>query len=138
MSLVFLSSCALFDKQTQKDAQGPSGTTPSASEEVKSRQKAEPQDAREYPKKAPAVRQKHPEHKKDPEPKTSPADESLAGQQKKYYNDGLRYYTQAKYHEAKAAWQEVIKRGPKTKLAAKARNYIAKADQKLKYLEQMK
>jgi len=133
MSLAFLYSCAFLDKQTKE----PSGATPAASEEVKPRPKADPQEVREHPKKAPAVRQKHQEHKKESEPKTSPSDETLANQQKQYYNDGMRYYTQAKYQEAKAAWQEVIKKGPKTKLAAKARNYIKKADQKLKYLEKM-
>lgn len=136
MSLVFLYSCTFFDKQTKE----PSEATPKASEEVKPHPKAEPQNVKEHPKKAPAVRQKHQEQKPTPresEPKTSPADETLANQQKQYYNDGMRYYMQAKYQEAKAAWQEVIKKGPKTKLAAKARDYIKKADQKLKYLEKM-
>ena len=135
MSLTFLYSCASFDQQTQKETKEPSGATPAASEEVKPRPKTEPREVKEYPKKAPAVRQKHQEHKKESD---SPAAEALSSQQRKYYNDGMRYYTQAKYHEAKEAWEEVIKRGPKTKLAAKARNYIMKADQKLQYLEQMK
>jgi len=75
---------------------------------------------------------------KETEPRTSPADEKVDSQQKKYYYDGMRFYTQAKYHEAKEAWENVIKLGPKTKLAIKARNYIGRANQKLKYLEQIK
>jgi TolA-binding protein len=141
MSLAFLYSCAFLDQQTQQETKEPSSITPAVSEETKRTPKVEPQEVKEQPKKSPAVHKKHREQKpalKDSDPKTSPAGETLSNQQKKYYNDGMRYYTQAKYHEAKEAWQEVIKMGPKTKLAAKARNYILKADQKLKFLEQMK
>jgi len=138
MCLTLLYSCAYFDQETQKETKKPSGAAPAASEEVKPRPKAVPQEVKEYPKKAPVVRQKQQEQKKESEPKTSHAEEASSNQQRRYYNDGMRYYTQAKYHEAKEAWEEVIKRGPKTKLAAKARNYIIRADQKLKYLEQMK
>ena len=141
LGIVFLWSCAAVDKQTEKEIKEPP-PAPAVSEEAKPQPKKEvPHEEKERPKKAPAVRHKHPEHKpvpKESEAKTAPEAESLVKQQKKHYNDGLRYYTQAKYHEAKAAWQEVIKLGPKTHLAAKARNYIMKADAKLKYLEKMK
>jgi len=141
LSLTFLYSCTFFDQQSKKETKEPPSKKPAAAEDVKLQPKSPPPEAKEPPKKAPAVRQKQHEHKpapKESEPKTSPKSETVLNEQKKYYNDGMRYYTQAKYHEAKASWQEVIKIGPKTKLAVKARNYIIKADQKLKYLEQMK
>jgi TolA-binding protein len=137
LSLFFLYSCASLDQQKQQETKKPS----SVSEEAKPTPKEEPQEVKEQPKKSPAVHKKQRELKpalRELEPKTSPADQTESHDQKKYYYDGMRFYTQAKYHEAKAAWQEVINKGPKTKLAAKARKYILKADQKLKYLEQMK
>lgn len=138
LGIALLCSCALFDQQTKKETKDPPAKAPAAGE-MKSQPKAVPPEVKEPPKKAPAVRPKLHEHKpvpKESAPKVSP--ETVLNQQKQYYNDGMRYYTQAKYHEAKASWQEVIKLGPKTKLAAKARNYILKADQKLKYLETVK
>jgi hypothetical protein len=50
---------------------------------------------------------------------------------------GLQHYAEERYAEAKAAWQQAIKLGPATSLAARAREYIQKAERILQTLEEM-
>jgi TolA-binding protein len=54
-----------------------------------------------------------------------------------YYNQGLQFYADEQYVEAKKAWQEVIKLGPKTDLAVKARAYVKKVNRVLKTLKEI-
>ena len=132
----FLFSCAFFDQQTQKEIKEPSQKPPAVSEEVKPQPK---QAIKEPPPPKPpaAADEKHPEHKaapKQPASKTPPG-ESIS--QQKYYDMGMRYYSQEKYTEAKKSWQKVITLGKRTALADKARENIKKVDQILKTLKEM-
>lgn len=54
-----------------------------------------------------------------------------------YYNQGLQFYADEQYVEAKKAWQQVIKLGPKTRLAVKARAYVKKVNRMLKTLTEI-
>jgi len=146
LCLAFLCSCTFFDQQTKKETkEAPPKATPAVASDVKTSPKAAtPQDVKEHPhpqpKKVPAATVEKPhEHKpaaKEPESKATQASKIQAEQQK-YYNTGMRYYSQEKYVEAKKAWQTVIKLGRKTDLAEKARENIKKVDQILKTLKEM-
>jgi TolA-binding protein len=57
--------------------------------------------------------------------------------QQKFYDLGLQHYTEEQYAEARRAWQQVIKLGPRTPLAARARENIHKANRILQTLEEM-
>ena len=59
-----------------------------------------------------------------------------AGQQR-YYDLGMKYYTEENYAEAKKAWQQVLQMGPGTPLAGKTREYLKKTDQILKTLQEI-
>jgi len=138
LGLTFLFSCASVDQQTQKDTKEPPKKAPVTKEEVKPQPKAPPRETREPSKKAPAaVGEKHPEHTKQTPPKTPPEPLGEATSQQKYYDMGMRYYSQEKYAEAKKSWQRVIKLGKRTALADKARENIKKVDQILKTLKEM-
>jgi outer membrane protein assembly factor BamD (BamD/ComL family) len=52
-----------------------------------------------------------------------------------YYNQGLQFYADEKYHEAKHAWQQVIKMAPNTQLAGKSRLYVKKVNRMLQTLQ---
>jgi len=67
-------------------------------------------------------------------PQAKPVDTAA---QQKYYDLGLKYYTEEKYAEAQKAWQQVIQIGAKTALADKAREYLKKVDQVLKTLNEI-
>ncbi len=54
-----------------------------------------------------------------------------------YYNQGLQFYADENYLEAKHAWQQVIKLGPKTHLADRARVYVKKVNRMLKTLKEI-
>jgi outer membrane protein assembly factor BamD (BamD/ComL family) len=54
-----------------------------------------------------------------------------------YYNQGLQFYADEQYGEAKKAWQQVIKLGPNTRLAVKARAYVKKVNRMLKTLQEI-
>jgi len=58
--------------------------------------------------------------------------------QQKLYDLGLKHYAAEQYAEANEAWQQVIKLGPDTPLAIRARENIQKAKQILKTLEEMR
>ena len=58
-------------------------------------------------------------------------------QQQKYYDIGLKYYTEEHYAEAKEAWQQAIQCGPDTPLAKRARENLEKTDKILKTLKSM-
>jgi TolA-binding protein len=53
------------------------------------------------------------------------------------YNQGLQFYADEQYAEAKKAWQRVIQMGPKTSQAAKARAYLKKVNRMLKTLKEI-
>lgn len=57
--------------------------------------------------------------------------------QQRYYDLGLKYYTEENYVEAKNAWQRVIQMGPDSPLAEKARDYLKKTEQVLKTLKEI-
>ena len=58
--------------------------------------------------------------------------------QQRYYDMGMRYYSEEKYAEAKKAWQQAVQLGPHTPLGNKAQEYLKKTDQVLKTLQEMK
>lgn len=68
------------------------------------------------------------------QPKSTPVD---AQAQQKFYDRGLKYYTEENYAEAKKSWQQAIQLGPNTALADKSREYLKKTEQVLKTLEEM-
>lgn len=135
-SLIFLSSCSLIDQQTKKEVKEPQPTAVPAVVEKAPEHKETPKETKEIPKKA---------VEKPPEaPKTVPKspvqkapEESTKSEQQKYYNMGMKHYSQEQYEEAKKAWQKVIKLGRKTALANKARENIKKTDQILKTLKEI-
>jgi type IV secretory pathway VirB10-like protein len=138
--LSFLFSCASVDQQKQKDTKKPPPQAPVVKEAEKPQPKTQP-EVKESPLKLPPVAEKYQqEHKAAPPkqqaPKAPPVPLGLSTQQK-YYNMGMRYYSQEKYREAKKAWQRVIKLGRRTSLAEKARENIKKVDQILKTLKEM-
>jgi TolA-binding protein len=60
----------------------------------------------------------------------APAPRAVDSQaQQKAYDLGLNHYTSEEYEEAKKAWKEVIRLGPNTPLADRARENILKTDQ---------
>lgn len=139
LCLSFLFSCASVDQQKQKDTKEPPPKAPAVKEAEKPQPKAPP-EVKESPLKLPPAAEKYQqEHKPAPKqqvPKTPPVPSSLSTQQK-YYDTGMRYYSQEKYAAAKKAWQRVIKLGRRTELANKARENIKKVDQILKTLKEM-
>ncbi len=54
-----------------------------------------------------------------------------------YYNQGLQFYADENFLEAKHAWLQVIKLGPKTQLADRARVYVKKVNRMLKTLKEI-
>ncbi|MGV8059270.1 MAG: hypothetical protein AB2L12_14795 [Smithellaceae bacterium] len=129
LGLTFLASCAFFDQQTKKEPE----KAPAISEEQKPKQVI-----KATPKKAPvAADEKYHEHKAVPQKPADKTPSTEPSSQQKYYDMGMRYYSQEKYTEAKKAWQRVIKLGKRTALADKARENIKKVDQILKTLKEM-
>jgi hypothetical protein len=123
--LIFLSSCALFNKETKKEPE--TKTPPKKIQKAPIPKTSTPSD--ETPIKPKATQQ---------EPAApAPVPEQIIEQktQQNYYDLGMKYYSEEKYAEAKKAWQMVLKLGKKTKLANKARENIRKTDQILKTLE---
>lgn len=57
--------------------------------------------------------------------------------QQRYYDLGLKYYSEENYAEAKKAWQHVLQLGTHTPLSDKAREYLKKTEQVLKTLHEM-
>lgn len=57
--------------------------------------------------------------------------------QQKYYDQGMRFYSQENYSEAKKSWQQAVQAAPGTALADKARDYLKKTEQVLKTLKEM-
>ena len=80
-----------------------------------------------------------PAAKRVPTPAQKPAAPAAvdAKAQRAFYDLGLQHYTEERYAEAKTAWQQVIKLGPDTSLAARARENIQKAERILQTLEEM-
>jgi TolA-binding protein len=74
--------------------------------------------------------------KSAPQP-TAPASVNAKAQQE-LYDLGLQHYMEERYAEAKTAWRQVIKLGPNTTLAARARENIGKADRILQTLEELR
>ena len=66
--------------------------------------------------------------------KSAPSDPQA---QQKFYDQGMRYYSQENYAEAKKSWQQAVQAGPGTPLADKARDYLKKTEQVLKTLKEM-
>lgn len=81
--------------------------------------------------KTPAARSPQAGGQAKPQPAADPA------AQQKYYDMGMRYYSEEKYAEAKKAWQQSIQLGPRTPLASKAQEYLKKTEQVLKTLQEM-
>lgn len=139
LGLGFLISCTLIDQQTKKETKETPQITPPAPVEVQPLPKAIPKETKEPPPKdAETTREAHPPTKIAPKPPVQKTPEAPGeSQQQKYYNMGMRYYSQEKYAEAKKAWQRVIKLGKRTALANKARENIKKIDQILKTLREI-
>ena len=148
LGLIFLSSCAYFDKQTQKEVQEPPQKAPLTSGEIQPKPQPQPQpqpqtppkEVKEPPRKAPAKAgdaQQAPKAAPKPPAAKTPAVPGETTSQQTYYDMGMRYYSQEKYVEAKKAWERVIKLGKRTPLADKARENIKKTDQILKTLKEM-
>ena len=79
---------------------------------------------------------KAPSHK-SAQPTTKPQHKSVDIQaQQKYYDLGLKHYTEENYVEARKAWQQVLQLGPSTSLSEKARDYLKKTEQVLKTLKE--
>jgi hypothetical protein len=140
LGLTFLFSCASVEQQKQKDVKEPPKQAPAT--EVKPQPKAPPTppEIKEPPPKAPAPAVEKHEHKPAPKPQAPKTPQEPLGEsttQQKYYDMGMRYYSQEKYDDAKKAWQRVIKLGKRTDLANKARENIKKVDQILKTLKEM-
>jgi len=136
LGLIFLSSCSLINQQTKKEVkETPPAPAPA---EVQPQIKETPQEIKEPPKKTIEKHETHHQHKAVPKPPVQ-KDIGISGKQsqQKYYNLGMKYYSQEQYEEAKKAWQMVIKLGKKTALANKARENIKKTDQILKTLKEI-
>ncbi len=87
------------------------------------------------PKKAKPV---HPPAKKAVKSDSKPAGKSADPQaQQKFYDQGMRFYSQENYAEAKKSWQQAVQAGPNSPLADKARDYLKKTEQVLKTLKEM-
>lgn len=56
--------------------------------------------------------------------------------QQRFYDQGMKYYSQENYAEAKRAWQQCVQAGPGAPLADKARDYLKKTEQVLKTLKE--
>ncbi len=57
--------------------------------------------------------------------------------QQRVYDQGLQYYSEEHYNKAQESFKEVIRLGPNTSLAAKARENLKKIDQILKTLKEL-
>ena len=128
--LVFLSSCASF-KQALKDTEisAPPKETKSPPRKVQRKIDSSQQSSKENtvePKKIPESTEETPPAPTTAEPQSP---------QQKYYDLGMKYYSEEKYAEAKKAWQMVVRLNKKTLLAKKARDNIKKTDRILKTLE---
>ena|SRR3989344_2342840 len=86
------------------------------------KQKAGPKPAHKTPAKTPS--------------RAAPKPVDLQAQQK-YYDLGLKYYSEENYAEAKKAWQQVLQLGSHTPLSEKAGEYLKKTDQVLKTLNEI-
>ncbi|OPY85298.1 MAG: hypothetical protein A4E71_02183 [Smithella sp. PtaU1.Bin162] len=138
LGLFFLSSCSLIDQQTKKEVKETPPAPAPAPAETQQQIKETPQEIKEQPKKTIEKPETHHQHKAVPKPPVQ-QDIGISGKQsqQKYYNLGMKYYSQEQYEEAKKAWQMVIKLGKKTALANKARENIKKTDQILKTLKEI-
>lgn len=71
---------------------------------------------------------------KSPSPSPEPADSAVL---QEYYNQGLQFYADEQYVKARNVWMKVIKLGPDTAVAAKARVYVKKVNRILKTLKEI-
>jgi outer membrane protein assembly factor BamD (BamD/ComL family) len=69
-------------------------------------------------------------------PSTTPEAVDIAVLQD-YYNQGLQFYADEQYGKAKKVWMKVIRLGPDTLVAAKARVYVKKVNRILKTLNEI-
>src|SRR5687767_13942381 len=58
----------------------------------------------------------------------APVDEAA---QRSDYERGLRFFGREQYVEARAAWREAVRRGPRTPVGRKAQEHLRKLDQML-------
>jgi hypothetical protein len=75
---------------------------------------------------------RHPRRVVRPQPR--PVD---AKAQKRYYDDGLQYYSAEHYLKAKEAFEEVVDLGPHTALGIKAEENLRKIEKILKTLDEL-
>lgn len=71
-------------------------------------------------------------HQKPPQQKPSDAKA-----QKRYYDQGLQYYSAENYSNAKEAFEEVVDLGPNTALGVKAQENLKKIEKILKTLDEL-
>ncbi len=57
--------------------------------------------------------------------------------QQQHYDQGLQYYSQEHYRQAKESFQQVVELGPNTPLGVKAQENLRKIDRILKTLEEI-
>lgn len=62
---------------------------------------------------------------------------SVYKEQQRYYDFGLRCYTEERYEEAQQAWRRVLQLGTRTTLAQKSEEYLKKVDRILKTLREL-
>lgn len=67
-------------------------------------------------------------------PQQKPVD---AKAQKRYYDQGLQYYSAEDYSNAKEAFEEVVDLGPNTALGVKAQENLKKIEKILKTLDEL-
>ncbi len=137
--IIFFTSCALIDQQTQKEIKEPPPKAVETPAELKPEAKTPPKDINApVPKTGETQGETPPRIKAVPKvPAKKTPEESGASLQQKYYNAGMKYYSQEKYEEAKKAWQKVIKVNKRSALADKARENIKKTEQILKTLKEL-
>ncbi len=57
--------------------------------------------------------------------------------QKQYYDQGVQYYSQEHYRQARESFQQVVDLGPNTALGVKAQENLRKIDRILKTLKEI-
>ena len=78
--------------------------------------------------------QEQPKQAARPRPQQKPVD---AKAQKRYYDQGLQYYSAEDYPNAKEAFEEVVDLGPNTALGVKAQENLKKIEKILKTLDEL-
>jgi TolA-binding protein len=82
----------------------------------------------------PAPQPEQPKQAAHPRTQQKPVD---AKAQKRYYDQGLQYYSAEDYSNAKEAFKEVVDLGPNTALGTKAQENLKKIETILKTLDEL-